>query len=214
MQSWNQHFLQPAISQEYANVIHENGAPLENCLGFIDGTVIELCRHKPIFQRIVYNGHKRVHSIKFQSLALSSGLIGNLSGPYEGRRHDSTMLHESSLLNDLRRFAWYNNQPLCIYGDPAYQLQARYRQAQNNQDMINYNKAMSEVRVTVEWLFGNIKNYFKFIDFKKEMKLCLSPIGKVYAVCAFLQNAHTCLYGNQVSTFFGMEPISLQEYFS
>ena len=141
-------FLQPAILQEYANVIHEKGAPLENCFGFIDGTVIEICRPKPIYQRIVYNGHKRVHSIKFQSLALPNGLIGNLSGPYEGRRHDSTMLHESSLLNDLRRFTWYNNQPLCIYGDPAYQLsvhlQAPYRQAQNNQDMINYDKVMSE----------------------------------------------------------------------
>ena len=80
--------------------------------------------------------------------------------------------------------------------------------------MINYNKARREVRVTVEWLFGNIKNYCKFIDFKNEMKLCLSPVGKVYAVCALLQNAHTCLYGNQVSTSFGIEPVSLQEYFS
>ena len=78
--------------------------------------------------------------------------------------------------------------------------------------MMNYNKAMSEVRVTVEWLFGIIKNYFKFIDFKKEMKLCLSTVGKVYEVCALLQNAHTCLYGNQVSTFFGVDPINLQEY--
>ena len=217
-QSWNQHFLQPAILQEYANVIREEGAPLENCFGFIDGTVIEICRPKPIYQRIVYNDHKRVHSIKFESLALPNGLFGNLSGSYEGRRHDSTMLHESRLLNDLRRFSWYNNQPLCIYGQPAYQLsvhlQARYRQAQNHQDTINYNKAMGEVRVTVEWLFGNIKNYFKFIDFKKETKLSLSPVGKVYAVCALFQNARTCLYGNQVSTFFGMEPISLQEYFS
>ena len=74
------------------------------------------------------------------------------------------MLHESSLLNDLRRFAWYNNQPLCIYGDPAYQLsihlQDDYRQAQNNQDMINCNKAMSEVRVTVEWFLAILKLIF------------------------------------------------------
>ena len=96
-----------------------------------------------------------------------------LHSKYEVRRHDCTMLHESSLLNDLQRLAWYNNQALCIYGDPAYELTVHlYRQAQNNQDMINYNKAMSEVRVTVESLFGNIRNYFKFIDFKKEMKLC------------------------------------------
>lgn len=46
------------------------------------------------------------------------------------------------------------------------------------------------------------------------MKLCLSPVGKVYRVCALLQNDHTCLYGNQVSAFFGMELTSLQEYFS
>ena len=101
LQSWNQHFLQPPILKEYTNVIHEKGGPLENCFGFIDGTVIEICRPKPIYQHIVYNGHKRVHSIKSQSLALPNDLIGNLSGPYEGRRHDSTMLHESHLLNDL-----------------------------------------------------------------------------------------------------------------
>ena len=187
LQSWKQHFLQPAVLEEYAYVIQEKGAPLENFFGFIDRTVMKICRPKPIYQRIVYNGHKRVHSIKFQRLALPNGLVGNLSEPNEGRRHDSIMLDESSLLNDLRRFAWHNNQPLCIYGDPAYQLshlQAPYRQAQNNQDMISYNKAMGEVRVTVEWLFGNVKNYFKFTDFKKEMKLCLSPVGKVYAVCA------------------------------
>ena len=41
------------------------------------------------------------------------------------------------------------------------------------------------------------------------MKLCLSPVGKVYAVCALLQNVHTCLYVKQVSAFFGMDPISL-----
>ena len=95
----------------------------------------------------------------------------------------------------LQRLAWYNNQPLCIYGDPAHELtvhlQAPYREAQNNQDMINYNKAMSEVRVTVESLFGNIRNYFKFIDFKKEMKLFLSLVGKVYGGCQLLQNGRT-----------------------
>ena len=43
------------------------------------------------------------------------------------------------------------------------------------------------------------------------MKLCF--IGKFYAVFVLLQNIHTCLYGNQEPSVFGMEPISLQEYF-
>ena len=32
-------------------------------------------------QRIVFNGHKRVHGLKFQSIALPNGLIGNIFGP-------------------------------------------------------------------------------------------------------------------------------------
>ena len=54
-------------------------------------------------QRVVYNGHKRVHGLKFQSVALLSGLIGNLYKPVEGRRHDAQMLEDSGLLNDLSR---------------------------------------------------------------------------------------------------------------
>ena len=32
-------------------------------------------------QRIVYNGHKRVHSLKFQTVALPNGMIANMFGP-------------------------------------------------------------------------------------------------------------------------------------
>ena len=38
-------------------------------------------------QRAIYNGHKRVHSMKFQSVALPNGLVGHLCGPVEGKRH-------------------------------------------------------------------------------------------------------------------------------
>ncbi len=41
----------------------------------------------------MYNGHKRVHSMKFQSVVIPNGLIANLAGPFEGKRHDSTMLY-------------------------------------------------------------------------------------------------------------------------
>ena len=55
--------------QEYANAIHRAGAALNNCFGFIDGTMRPICRpgHE---QRLVYNGHKRVHALKFQSTSL------------------------------------------------------------------------------------------------------------------------------------------------
>ena len=79
--------------------------------------------------------------------------------------------------------------------------------------MVHFNKSMSTVRKSVEWLFNDIATYFKFIDFKKNLKIGLSSRGKMYAVCALLRNALTCLYGNQTSTFFEFDPPSLQEYF-
>ena len=45
-----------------------------------------------------YNGQKRAHAIKFQSVIVPYGLIANLSGPYDGKRYDSTMLYLSGLL--------------------------------------------------------------------------------------------------------------------
>ena len=51
-----------------------------------------------------------------------------------------------------------------------------------------YNHAMSEVHVAVEWLFGNIANYFKFIDFKSQLRINMSAVGKFYIVCALNNN--------------------------
>ena len=79
--------------------------------------------------------------------------------------------------------------------------------------MAIFNERMSEVRIAVEWMFGTITNYYKFIDFKQQLKIGLSPIGKIYLVCGILQNAHTCLYGNIVSEYFDCDPPNLHEYF-
>ena len=77
-----------------------------------------------------------------------------------------------------------------------------------------YYSSMSSVRSSVEWLFGDIVIYFKFIDFKKNLKIGLSSVGKMYIVCALLRNALTCLYGNTTSDIFGCDPPTLQQYFA
>ena len=213
---WNQDFLQPAKLQQYADTIHQKGAPLQNCFGFVDGTVVRIARPQQN-QRVCYNGHKRVHALKFQSIALPNGIIANFKGPFEGRRHDSTMLQQSGTLVELQGHAWYNGQALCIYGDPAYPLsvhiQTPHRAANLTPAQHNYNKAMSEVRVSVEWLFGDVKNFFKFVDYKKDMTIGRSAVGKTVLVCGILHNARACLYGNMTSSYFDEEPPTLQEYF-
>lgn len=137
----------------------------------------------------------------------------------EGRKHDSGMLADSGLLQDLERYAFSRTrEPMAVYGDPAYplrvHLQVPYRCAGMTPQMEEYNKAMSAVRISVEWLFGDIVNYFKFLDFKKNLKISLSAVGKMYIVCAILRNALTCMYGNSTSQFFALDPPSLHDYFA
>ena len=65
----------------YADAVHSKGAVLDNCFGFIDGTVRPISRSMSN-QRVAYKyGHKRVHALKFQAVSLPNGLIANIYGP-------------------------------------------------------------------------------------------------------------------------------------
>ena len=130
------------------------------------------------------------------------------------------MLAESNLLQDMQCYAFSPGpagRPLCVYGDPPYplrvHLQTPFRNMTLTPQMVNFNKAMSSVRV-VEWLFGDIVEYFKSEDFKKNLKIGLSSIANMYIVCALLRNALRYLYGNTTSEFFELDPLTLEEYFA
>ena len=126
------------------------------------------------------------------------------------------MLGASGLSDKLRRFNQLNGQPYVIYGDPAYGLAhnilAPFRGAQLNQQQQDFNKSMSRVRISVEWTFGKLLQYFSFVDFKRNNKVLLQPVAKYYIVAAILTNCHTCLYGSLTSTFFQVDPPQLETY--
>ena len=71
---WNHQQLSQANLERFAEVVHRKGAPLNNCFAFVDGTVRPICRPGTVNQRLLYNGHKRVHGIKFQSVVTPDGL--------------------------------------------------------------------------------------------------------------------------------------------
>ena len=75
----------------FANLIYQKIAPLDNVWGFVDSTLRGIAR--PVQnQRVTYNGHKRKHGLKYQSITTPNDIIANLLGPVEGRSHDSNML--------------------------------------------------------------------------------------------------------------------------
>ena len=213
----DQLWLSPDCLMRFAEAVHRRGAALGNVWGFIDGTV-RACSRPKVNQRVLYNGHKRHHALKYQSVSTPSGMIANLYGPVEGKRHDYAMLAMSGLLQALQQHSYGpNGELLCIYGDPAYPLRQHllspYAGAQLTQQQKDFNKSMSKARVSVEWMFGEIVEKFKFVDFKKNLKVGLTSAGKIYRVSAILTNAHACLYKNIVSEFYGIEPPTLEQYF-
>ena len=118
----------------------------------------------------------------------------------------------SSLLPQLEQMSFSpTGQSMCIYRDPAsphrMHLQCPYAQQQAfSPDEQAFNQSMSQirmsqVRVSVEWVFGDVVTYFKFTDFKRNLKIGSSAVGQIYIVCAVLHNGRTCLYGNSTSTF-------------
>ena len=126
------------------------------------------------------------------------------------------MLAVSGVCEKLQQLEDVNGDIYVVYGDPAYGLNrnilAPFRGAALTEDEKRFNKAMSKVRVSVELGFGKICQYFAFLDFKKNLKVLLQPVAKYYAVGALMTNCHTCLYGSLTSTFFEVNPPSLETY--
>ena len=77
---WNNTILNAAALHTYADAVASKGAALTNCFGFVDGTLRQISRPGQ-HQRIVYNGQKRAHGLKFQSIIVPNGMIANLYGP-------------------------------------------------------------------------------------------------------------------------------------
>ncbi|ETV93793.1 hypothetical protein H310_12357 [Aphanomyces invadans] len=201
---------------QFSQSVVAKGAEVHNVWAFIDGTVRECCRPEvDERQRTVYNGHKRRHAVKFQTLVTPDGIIAHAYGPIEGRRHDLTILRRSdseSVIAGDDRFRGF-----IVYGDPAYgypdQLASPFGGARLTDAQRKVNKSMSRVRISVEWSFGQVLQYWPIVDFKKKMRIGNSPISKMYKVAVLLTNCITCDRGrNTNSAYFGLPPPSLEEY--
>ncbi|XP_033632035.1 uncharacterized protein LOC117293721 [Asterias rubens] len=138
-------------------------------------------------------------ALKFQSVVIPNGLIAHLYGPVEGRRHDSALLRMSGLMREFeaRNLTDRNGLPYAIYGDPAYPIRryliGPFKGADLTHEEQEFNSRMSSVRECVEWEFGKMIKLFAFLDFRKNLKVLLSPVAKYYLVGGLLTNCHTCL---------------------
>lgn len=212
--------------EQYAEAIHDFGAPLDSIWGFLDCTIRQICRPR-WFQRAAYNGHKKFHALKFQAIMLPNGLFGHLYGPFEGRRNDNYLLAQSGILEQCALHAirpnTTNNTParrryFQLFGDPAYGLSNQIISpfagvGERTEDEISWNYAMSRARMAVENGFAFVVNNWPFLNAFWKLRIYQSPIGRYYRVGVLLTNAISCLRPNSVAIRFNCYPPSLEEYF-
>jgi hypothetical protein len=198
-----------------ADRVFAKGRALDNIWGFIDGTVMPICRPKEN-QNEHYNGHKRVHAVKFQGIMAADGIISHLPKTWDGPMHDSRIFNESGFRSILEAYSKrVDGKNLALYGDRAYELQDhlvtpfRGDNFSAAQELVN--ARMSRCRIAVEWGFGKVCQQFAFIGYKRNLNIGLSPTGRYYIAAVFLTNI-PCLNGSQTSTHFGCPPPALDEY--
>lgn len=72
--------------RRFAQAVADQGAPFDNCFGFIDGTTFHIARPggNQMFQAVFYSGHKRVHNVRWQGVTTPDGQIISFYGPIAG----------------------------------------------------------------------------------------------------------------------------------
>ena len=203
----------------YAEAINNAGAPLEKCVGFIYCTKRKMARPSGnnSFQRSVYSGHKRIHCLIYQTITTPDGLMFALYGPEVGRRHDLTLYRESNWGEILEEYLLSDGEYYYIYGDSAYLLRPwmirPFTRGVCSEQEAAFNTMMSEVRVSVEHNYKDVKQLWTSQDYLRNMKVLKAPIALLYKMSALLTNFRVCLYsGGQINHYYEIDPPSLDEY--
>lgn len=212
---WNR--ITPAKFDEYGLAIQRCGAPSHDIWGFGDGTFMEISQ-PVVHQKVLYSGHYHGHGLKYQAIVAPDGIICHLYGPETGPTNDSTVQLRSNILPLLVERAYgLDGLPRRVYADQGYALHTHwltpYKGINISPQQEKLNNVMKPLRVNIEWAFGRVKDHlFSFLDYRKNLKLYLQPVGLYFRVGVLLANCHTCFYGNQTSIVFGLHPPSIEEY--
>ena len=133
--------------------------------------------------KTILHQHKRKHKhgLKYQSVYVPDGVYGHFTCPFLSSLHDSSMLTESGLREELENL--FPNEDYHIYVDPAYPQSAYIFGAIRSvhgipltREQQQFNTSFSSVRETVEFGFKEITQQFAYTDFKATKKYTRHPL--------------------------------------
>lgn len=167
----------------------------------------------------MYNGHKHEHCVKYQGVMTPDGIIIHIRDSFEGNTHDHEIYCRSSLEDVLREHAKdTQGMNLALFGDAAYQTSGHMLKAIGGVDLaaadVQFNKAMNAQHTSAEHAFGKVTGIFSALSFSRTQKILATCVSDQYRFAVLLTNAHTCLYGSQMTDSFNADPPTLEQYFN
>jgi len=163
--------------------------------------------------------YKHIHALKWQTFDFPNGMVGDMWGPVGGPHNDRFLLKYSRINTRMALLQQQQHIQYRMYGDGIYcvlsHMRRAYKNAPNTPRQIVKNEANKRTRVSIEWNYGETSNLFQFIDYTKNAKVCGSGgnnIAKCYFIATLMRNCHVCLYHNETSEYFGVEPPALEVY--
>ena len=221
--------LFPAYAQCIRRRIERNGdiVPPEGrrCIGFVDRVSMQIARPRGNwqFQRMWYGFKSGFHNFAYQSLYTPDGMHAHFCGPAAGRANDRLLMMNSNLESLLEALQQVNgrlvprNQRYFAYTDRGYDsdrcIHAAHHGIYVTAQQVIDNHCMSPVRVCVEWGFARLRAMSKLLDTKWNMKMQASAVDYHVKSAVLLSNARTCLQAGQNTSYFDVEPPTLESYF-
>lgn len=180
----------------------------------------------------MYSGFKKKHGFNWLGTMAPNGLFVFFLGPCTGRNNDTILVRDTDYYGKLKGLVHAavsddishgrdGERQYTSYGDSIFStndvMAAGYFQVVMQDFMQEANGALNQPRTSVEWGFGLMGQYFPYLNQSRSFRLCV-PRPKVIQIietCAILTNMYTCARGgNQINTYFGLSPPSLETYVS
>lgn len=202
--------------------------------GFIDNTMNGTCRpgggpardgtdaprNDPLIQRAWYNGWKKMHGMKWQTVDLPNGMNFHVWGPVSLRHNDMYTLHHSHINDLIANLQTADILKYAIYGDSAYCITlydfilARHDNPVNTPRENAENRSMSSCREVIEWDYGDVGTLWAYVDYKKVLQLRKMPVGRIYFAAMLLRNAYVTMNGCNTATFYECMPPTFEHWVS
>ena len=143
-------------------------------------------RNDQLIQRAFFNGWKKKHGWKWQTVDLPNGIYFHVYGPESLRHNDLFLLGESGLNDLIRDCQVGQHRQHVIYGDSAYivindtHIRCRYFNEPLTAFQDAMNCAFSSCRECIEWDNGNVGTMWSMVDFSKGLEIQSMPVADMY----------------------------------